>query len=606
MILSEEMSLAVVVIAGIFAALMAIFILRRRLKEESEVEGRSTNPEDRIVNQDEESQPPIDKIIPDAREQQPDLSKKDIGLEQAETEQGAGNLMNDTGDQSPPAQTDKDALQGNNVDKPTDFSGKPPDSKKGENQTSSKKKEPGKYRGLKRSKPKPKPKKNKERLNTKEESTPQQRQRPLSIEVRLLFDRDGFCTLSLIARRPPKMTEPIVVSSNFGRLDLLGMQDDWFQDVAPDQLGNILRNGTDWTLRKGGIETNWSLRGRNLYILAARSDLRGFISQSCVRLGRTHAVLCTEDIRDEVKAAILESGSAVTDPIDSALGLPEGWLVYKDIIPGNAITAREDTDILNALRPLPDVEISLEEGIKIGRTTWLAGYPPEIRIYGTRESANDVQIDGQVAANIDGVCRAPGWDSEGEHTVWCKGRSKSYSIVPFKSSCEWRAAHKFPVEQGSKISIALCGPLIQAVSTEANDLSVETQHFYISVPATNPIILGRQPGQRIIARSVSNLAEFDCVALPDFKPVWALPQDALHCDKGRIRVLHLCPYSTETEPIEATLDHRFPADSEVDAWCRDILDACRKGMQIDPDGEATRALWKSCRSLARRIWRSRR
>ncbi len=461
-------------------------------------------------------------------------------------------------------------------------------------------KKPPKYTGITRKAPQmndaaqPSP-------NPAEREQAVQGEKSLPIQIRLRFDRDGFCDVSFIARRSASLPDDLTVVASEGKVHLRAMQDEWYQDVVPDDFSSVLRNGAVWMQQGTNGQCKWSLSGRELYVLASRPDISGYVSQSCLDLGRDHVVLCTEPLRSRVEEALLAAEAQPTTVLDQTFGTPPGWLVFRNVIPNAPVPPSNDADIFNALRPLPGIQISLERGIRIGHANWLEGHPPLIRVYGDPEHASDVRIDGRVAERLEnGAYRTSAWDAVGSHSVWCAGRSKSYRIVPFEASWKLWDAYAFSFAPGSAQKLAICGPITRAASTEPWG----SESF--SVPETNPILLGSEPGQIVMAIRASRLHGAPLIASPGFRPIWALPRDPLHCDKKITHVLCVAG----SDPPE-TIKHLGSAssssnDAAVVRWCRMILDAGRKGLTMDPDSESVRALWLSHKHLARNIWRSRR
>ena len=418
----------------------------------------------------------------------------------------------------------------------------------------------------------------------------------LPIGVRLRFDRGGSCVISLIPSRSPDAPEGTTVAEASGPLDLLAMQDEWYQDVIPEDIGRILCEGAIW--RQVGGNRKWSLSGRDLYVLGEHSNLSGWVSQPCLKLGRKHVILCTEQLRPAAEQALREAGVDHSVVLDVSFGCPDGWVVIRDVVPVHPVSPSERANILNALRPLPELEICLECGVRLEYATWLDGYPPLIRVYGDPAHTPEVRIDGFTACcGDDHAYRVPAWDATGTHTVWCAGISKSYSIVPFEASWELWDAYVFPVAPGSDRRVSICGPLVRD--------AFSSQHGWtatIQVPETNTVILGTAPGEQALAMRASEVSGMPCFASPSFRPVWALPTDPLRCSKQTTRILLLGEY---LEPIPWFAGH--PAANPhpaVDAWAKMILDASRKGLAIQPDTERVRGLWKRYRRVARSIWKS--
>ncbi len=460
-------------------------------------------------------------------------------------------------------------------------------------------KKPRKYEGLARNAPQPREAKQEGRRSDSE--GPPARDRSLPLEVRLRFDRGGFCRLSLIARRSNGLPEDITVWTHSGDLELQAIQDEWYQDVSTDDIARVLDDGVVWTQKDASEPLTWSLSGRPLYVLAARADISGFVSQPCLELDRDHVVLCRAAIRSEVEVAIKKTGATPTSILDESLGLPQGWIVFRGVVPRTPVTPASGADLFNALRPLPRIEISTEGGIRLEHATWLEGYPPLIKIYGDPEHTAKVLIDGNDAERgEDGCFRAPAWDSIGSHLIWCSGASKSYSVVPFASTWEAWDAYAFPVSYGAKRRIAICGPLFRCASDD-----VQSPFVSVTVPEANPILLGRAPGQLVIAESASGLRGTLLIASPPFSPVWALPREPLHCDKKETRVLLVGDLASPDATFGNPTQRGVLGNRPIEAWCRFILDAGRKGIRTDPDTEDVQSLWLQYKRVARRIWRGR-
>ena len=324
------------------------------------------------------------------------------------------------------------------------------------------------------------------------------------------------------------------------------MQDEWYQDIIPDDFGRILCEGAIWS-QVGGTG-RWTLSGRDLYVLGERSNLSGWVSQPCLKLGRKHVILCTEQLRAAAEQALLEAGVDHSVALDVSFGSPTGWVVMRDVVPVRPVSPSGRADILNALRPLPELEICLERGIRLEYATWLDGYPPLVRVYGDPAHTPEVRIDGCTACRgDDGAYRVPAWDATGTHTVWCTGISKSYSIVPFEASWELWDAYVFPVAPESDRRVSICGPLVRDAFGRQHDWTATIQ-----VPETNTVILGAAPEEHALALRASEVRGMPCYASPSFRPVWALPPDPLRCSKHTTRILFLGEY---LEPIPRLAGH---------------------------------------------------
>ena len=367
--------------------------------------------------------------------------------------------------------------------------------------------------------------------------------------------------------------------------------------MIPEGIDRILCEGAVWS-QKGGTG-RWSLSGRDLYVLGERSDLSGWVSQPSLKLGRQHVVLCTEQLRPAAEEALREAGVDRPVALDVSLGSPHGWIVIRDVVPVRPVSPSEQVHILNPLRPLPEIEICLEGGIRLAYTTWIEGYPPLVRVYGDLAHTPEVRIDGVSAScGDDGAYRVPTWDAEGTHLVWCAGISKSYTITPFEASWEPWDAHAFSVAPGSSRRVSICGPLVREAPADQHDWPAAIQ-----VPETNTVILGAAPGEHTFATRASEVRGMPCFASPSFRPIWALPPDPLHSSKKTVRILFL---GQHIEPIPQPAGYLATrCCPDVDTWSKLVLDASRKGLAIEPDTECVRALWRRYKRTARQIWRSR-
>ena len=462
---------------------------------------------------------------------------------------------------------------------------------------------PRRYKGLHRGPPSPRRKQELSPTPTTPSTSldePARPAHPLPIEVRLQFDRSGFCSISLLPKRSTGLPEALAVTGPTGDHEFLALQDEWYAaDVIPEELSLMLREGVRWTARDEAQERSWSLSGRDVFVLSARNDISGFVSQPSLELGREHVVLCAASMRHVVAAAIAEAGGDSSDEMGTPLGIPNGWTVFRRVTPTRAVRSESDVDILNALRPLSDLRIELEGGIRVQKAEWLKHYPPEIHVHGLTQAIPEVLIDGKAAScNAQGAYSTIDSSSPGKHVVWCEGKSRSYSIVLFHASWRRWSAFSFPLGGSARSTASICGPMVHV------DAEVESDVFPISVPETNPVLVGANAGDVALALRASPLRGSPCIASPSFPVVWALPRVPLRSDKKRLRVLFAG--RTETlalQPVEGNLRR---SRQILMKWAQLILDAGRKGLELEPQSEEIRRLWVSYTRLARSIWRSQR
>ncbi len=437
------------------------------------------------------------------------------------------------------------------------------------------------------------------------------RDRALPIEVRLVFEKAGFCRVTMLPRRNEDLPVELAISGTGCPAELVALQDGWYQDIALLNAGALLRTGIEWeSFPSEGPTVRWSLAGREIYVLSPHNDLNGFVSTTRLILGEQHVVLCIEERLEEVLRAIEATGSPKPDLLEGVSGIPSGWFGLRGVTPVTPVSTSLDTNILDALRPLADVEIVLEGGVRIERSTWLTGYPPRIRLRGDIASAGTLSIDGQEATQVDaGRYVAPGWDTQGQHTVWCTSASRNYGIrdglehwEPWESYA-WSMGD-FPPDSEQKCA-AICGVVVRPPRGAPKESRA------VVVPASNTVLLGAVPGEIQACIDRSDLRAEICTGFPWFDPVWAIPADAMQCDK-RIARIHLTgapqPVNEPKRQPRAVGPERAPRTARehrkrVEAWCTAILTAGRKGLLTEPAGDEISELWRTYKGCAKSIWR---
>ena len=360
------------------------------------------------------------------------------------------------------------------------------------------------------------------------------------VQVRILFQRGGYCTVSLLAKRLPEHPERLTVSGESGEVELLELQEEWYEVDVAGGLSDLLRTGFVWTDRETGNE--WLLSGREIFVLAPGTEHKGFVSCPQLAVGREHLVLCTTAQIPAVEGALCESGCSSWTQLGEEDGVPAGWKVLRAVKPRLPVPRSNDNDILNVLRPLPNIEIALEGGIRLKHNQWLLGHPPDIHVYGDQHTGG-LMIDGQKAVRSDQLgYTAPGWDTEGDHQIWCSDVNKSYSLIRGKSSWNFWPAHSFslPGPKNQNQELALCGPLLRSSSVDTHP----GQRGTIQVPPSNPVLLGAQPGEVYFAYRRLDVRGAQCLASPPFDPVWALPAQPLQGDKRRDKILLVSCHSS--------------------------------------------------------------
>jgi len=432
----------------------------------------------------------------------------------------------------------------------------------------------------------------------------------MPIEVRLMFENAGFCRVSLLPRRAAGMPDEFAVDGSGSPPELLALQDDWYQDVVLPDIGRLLTEGIEWAgaLPNGGTG-RFSLSGRSLYVLARHDKLNGFVSTPRLVLGEEHLVLCVAERLSEARANIALTESPDPSLLNSESGIPAGWVGLRGVSPRRSVAPSPYGDILDALRPLADVEIALSGGIRIDRQTWLTGFPPTIQLLGDFRAVGSVIIDGQEATRSPaGNYVVPGWDSPGRHTVWCTSASRMYTICDGAEAWTPWDAYTWslgePNASRTQSRPRICGVFVRPPSLARPDSRPTV------VTASNPVLIGARPGEIEVCTPRADTRARLCIGFPWFQPIWAIPADVLHCDKRSARVLLIGPpIAVDRGNSEISARSSTPAprrsakDSGVHAWCSVIRATSSKGLQTEPSGVEIADLWKSYKHYAKALWR---
>jgi hypothetical protein len=414
----------------------------------------------------------------------------------------------------------------------------------------------------------------------------------LRLRVQIIFGRSGgLKTLALVPDRREGMPDEIEITGSQGELHLAELRDDCYEPVPLVNASHALSQSVEWHGVGDARRWRWVLGGRELYVLAPGDEfgLSGFLSTARLRLNFPHAILVAERLRNEVLTALVEAGCASPElSVDRTTGVPSGWLLFRDVVPTRAVPMHEEAHILNALCPLSDIEPHFVGGIRLERRTWLAGFPPRLRLTGAFSDEFCVMIDGLRAQTVsDGAFEAPGWDDPTEHCLWFGGRTEMYALRTMDENWEPWNAHDFG--RGA----AICGAATYHV--------VGAPRHQVPVPVANPLLLGARPGEVFLCHARDDVHCETVLALPPFAPVWALPFDAAHADKQSARILLL-------HPIIPVSDIPIPAGNRTASralltWISAIRDAACKGLLFAVDSEESRVLWRSYRNAAKRLRR---
>jgi hypothetical protein len=434
----------------------------------------------------------------------------------------------------------------------------------------------------------------------------------MPIEVRLEFEKGAFCRVSLLPRRAAGMPPELAVEGSGFPPELLALQDEWYQDIILHDIGHLLKEGIEWAgVLPDGAVARFSFSGREVLVLARHGDVNGFVSAPRLVLGNEgeHVVLCVAERLSDVRSAISLTGSTEPTELNTDNGLPVGWVGLRGVRPQNPVEPSRDGDIMDALRPLPDVEIDLSGGIRIDRRTWLTGFPPTVKLLGDTSTVGVVTIDGKEATlSTEGGYVAPGWDSAGDHNVWCTSDSRSYEIRSGAETWEPWDAYAWSLGEataaGTQSRPVICGALVRPPRFARVDSRPTV------VPASNPILIGARPGEVEVCRPRSDVRAGFCIGFTSFEPIWALPANALHADKRTARVLLIGPLVSVNRidprsiaPARGARRRALPSGAH--RWYSAILAASKKRLHTEPLRAEIAELWQGycrCANALRRGW----
>ena len=448
----------------------------------------------------------------------------------------------------------------------------------------------------------PRPRRQKERRRVSERGT--------AVDVRLSFERGNTCRVALVPRRSEGMPPRISVNRPTESFELTEMQEGWYEDVLVRGLGAELVNGVSWSARSedGQSTFRWALGGRDVFALGKNQNLHSFVNIARLVLNETQAVLCTVALEDAVVDALSAAGASTSQRFDEKRGAPEGWIAFRDVRPTVATMDTRDGDPLSCLRPTPDAELSLEGGIRLQGSTWLAGFPPCIRLKGDAARVREVRIDNQAASQAaDGAFVAPHWDALGTHLVASSVGSAEFTIAestnrwPFWKAFTWTLEEGMVNDGACAEHPSVCGAAV--VASTARPASTRS----VIVPASNSVLVGQTPGEVEVCRALGGLGSKLSIGFPEFKPVWALPLDALHCDKRSVFLVRVPAKATGSQVPKDYPSTKWRGRKEqtpaARAWCHAILSASRKGLVLQNSDSTELTLWKQYRDVARQLAR---
>lgn len=405
----------------------------------------------------------------------------------------------------------------------------------------------------------------------------------LDIRVHLTFDRSYFCSIGLLPERFRELEGDVDVTDGKSNLQLLA-QEDWYEDLYYGDIGERLRRGVELKTRfPEGRQARWLLTGRDVYVLASHPRASAYVSTARLALGRADVVLCVAELVPQAEAILAAAGVRGYIRFDESHGAPRGWVGFRGVLPTVPLPLDLGADPFYALKPAPDIQIELEGGLRLRNSVYIAGYAPRIKLYGQHTETVKVLIDGSEAQRAaEGAFVSDGYDTPGPHTIYCEGLSCSGSYSIEEPPESWEPWPAYSVREAD-----LCGPLVHPNS------EVASQPLF-SVPMSNPLLIGSEPGQVFLCprRRSAHWKGF----VP-FEPVWALPAQPLICDKRTSRILQF--HETPPAQVEARANYGT-------IWSTAILDAARKGLRIEGGSAAAGACWGEYKRIARNIRKGRR
>ena len=228
----------------------------------------------------------------------------------------------------------------------------------------------------------------------------QPRGQPLEVNIQAVFARHGFCQIRLLGERPSDGAQEVEVRSGREIFVLSAFGDAWYEVSAGENLPALLGEGFQLSAcDTSGAQPSWRLSGRDVYVLAGRHGLAGSVSTTWLRMGRDdQVVLCKAGRVQEVMTVLEQAGCGQMEAHGEDYGAPAGWVFFRRVKPLRTLPHASGNDILDVLRPLPEVEIELDNGLWLYDSVWLAGFPPKISVSGDIPSHTEVRVDDHPAA----------------------------------------------------------------------------------------------------------------------------------------------------------------------------------------------------------------
>jgi hypothetical protein len=407
----------------------------------------------------------------------------------------------------------------------------------------------------------------------------------LELRIRAVSDRHGFCRFQIVGKRPARAPAELEARGGRRTVALSEVADEWYAVTELNDLPVIMERGIRFSASAGDSgEMSWALRGRDLYVLAGLQGIFGFVSTARLSIGEEQIVLCRESRAAEVQTILAEAGCDGVQAHGRDDGAPSGWVFFRPVNPSRSVPQVSADDILNVIRPIPDIEVRLEGGLWLRGSSWISGYAPKIHVAGELPPGTQVMIDGEAAEEREPrVYATSSSERPGNHAVWCGGRSASYEIC--EPDVRWEES------DAGDFSRRVCGAVAAGADNAHGTL--------VSVPTSNSVLIGANPGE--VFRCDRRPGKLWTGFVP-FRVCWALPEDALHCDRSLRRVLLIRPLP----PVHYIVRRfrKMSVSARVLQWCHAIRDCQRKRLALSPADAASEQLWREYRCEAKAVWRA--
>jgi hypothetical protein len=368
--------------------------------------------------------------------------------------------------------------------------------------------------------------------------------------------------LSYLPRRPSAF--PAVFDDGIHLFE--SAADGWY---GPEAIargdGEDLRSGFSWSCRTS--DGPFTLRRPPATSFALRAgDFTGFISQRGLPIGMESAAACLVSLAAEATAYLTSVAGTACRPVDSA-GLPNGWLLFRGVVPRSAVTPPPALDawVVDA-----QVSITLRGGLRLGRRSlWMSGAAPEVLV-GAPEGVI-ASIDGQQASVTNGRLETGAPLGAGQHVIEVGYERRRFEVV--EPVCD--------VEHACDLAPS------------------DERAFTVPLPAGCWTVIGA-PGEVLTTRS-----DYPGTLLSSsFRPVWAISSPS----RGKPDVIALT--SNLRIPVDLS---RCRNDDATRSWVALVYST---GVRHPPIGwvggsvpevdlrQAWRIYWRASKDLKRR-WRRR-